>query len=183
MIRVMQWNRLLAVLWVLVFGMVTLRAQSFSVTGSAAKSDSRVWTSTDGKKITAEYLGVLGQSVYLKLDDGSVVPCPLDKISPEDVKYVSAHPLEYRLSWQAWPSQLPLAGVNVKREPKEGDMFVYTTQKFRFLTKANLGEPLMKDLAQIFEQTYDLHSKSPFGVLSEPVNNYGSSAEFVLILV
>ena len=165
-------TRLLAVCCVLTLGVILLRAQTGSPTGKPFPSDSRVWTSTDGKKITAEYLGVLDQSVYLKLGSGNVIPCPLDKISEADVKFIKDHPLEYRLSWQAWPVQLPLRMVEVRREPKQDNLFVYSTQKFRFYTNANFSDSLMKDVAQIFEQTYDLHAHSPFGVLAEPVDKY-----------
>jgi len=163
---------LLDLFWVLALGVVMLHAQTGSPADRQSPSDARVWTSTDGKKITAEYLGVLEQSTYLKLDNGNVVPCPLDKLSPVDIKFVSDHPLEYRLSWQAWTAQLPLRMVEVHREPKQDNLFVYSTQKFRFCTNANFSDNLMKDVAQIFEQTYDLHAHSPFGVLAEPVEKY-----------
>ena len=146
--------------------------------------DLRAWTRTDGKSVTAQYLGVLNQNVYLKLADGRVVPCPLSSLSSEDGAFVKAHPMTYRANWQAWPASIPMISISVRGEPVPGGKVVYTTRKFRFSSDVDIGADLMKDLGRVFEMTYDLHSVSPFGILATPNNGfyqaelYGTAANY-----
>lgn len=138
-----------------------------------AKPVVRQWTSTGGKALTAEYLGVQGVNVVLKLPDGKITPIPLFKLSEADNTFVSANSFTYQEPWQAWPaeSHLAIPTVEVKESPGERGFFVYTTAHFRFRSDVNLGTTLMKDLARVFELTYQLHTKSPFGILAKPENN------------
>ena len=131
---------------------------------------SREWTSVDGKKITAEFLGVQGTSVALKVAGGQVSLVPLVKLSADDNAFIRKNSFVYHPVWQAWPPDTDYAmrNVPVKEEPGMANSFIYTTPHFRFRSDVNLGTPLMKDLAQVFELTYSLHTKSPFGILAQP---------------
>ena len=139
-------------------------------TTAGSKPIVREWTSVDGKKISAEYLGLQGNNVALKLQSGKLSMIPLARLSPEDNTFTREHALAYHVAWQAWPPDADYAmqNVPVKEAPGEGGTFVYTTPHFRFRSDVNLGTPLMKDLARVFELTYHLQSKSPFGILAKP---------------
>ncbi|MEO5915928.1 MAG: hypothetical protein ABIS50_16960 [Luteolibacter sp.] len=140
------------------------------------KSPPREWTSTDGRKITATYLGVQNASVALRLPGGKITFVPTSKFSAEDNAFVQANLFDYRAAWQAWPpeSKEAMALVPVdedKNDPKFPGAFIYKTPHFRFIADVNLGTALMKDLARVFELTYHLHSTSPLGTLAKPENN------------
>ena len=131
---------------------------------SPAKPVARQWTSTGGKARTAEYLGIQGVNVMLKLADGKITAIPLFKLSDADNAFVKANHFQYYEAWRAWPAdaQMSISMVEVKESPRAAGTFVYTTRHFRFRSNVDLGTALMKDLARVFELTYHLHSKSPF---------------------
>ena len=142
---------------------------------SQPKPQLREWTNLEGKTLTAEYLGVQGANVVLKLSDGKVTPVPLLKFSKADAAFVKQNPLEYHEPWPAWSEwpaevQCPMSFVDVKPSTAGAGSYAYTTEHFRFRSNVNLGIALMKDLAKGFELTYYLHSKSPFGILAQPDN-------------
>ena len=133
--------------------------------------NTREWTSLDGTKITADYLGVQGEStVVLKLANGKISFVPLAKLSVNDNFFVGHNRIGYYPPWRGWPRDAGLssAGLSVNEVHAESGSFIYTTQHFRFDCDVNLGTQLMKDLARVFELTYDLDSKSPFGILAKP---------------
>lgn len=143
----------------------------FSICVSSAQSPSlRNWTSAEGKSIQAEYLGVKGDSVALRLQDGKVSFVPLARLSPSDNAFVAKNKLPYLARWNGWPAEagMMLKYPDVTEEKKNKDSTVYTTPKFRFHCDVNLGATLMNDLARIFELTYHLNENSPFGVLAKP---------------
>ncbi|MCW1923670.1 DUF1570 domain-containing protein [Luteolibacter arcticus] len=130
----------------------------------------RVWTNTGGKKITAEYLGIRGADVALRLPGGKISFVPLAGLSTADNVFVKANRLDYHEKWQTWPANASQAmpGLMVAEETGAAGTFIYTTNNFRFHCDVNLGATLMKDLARTFELTLQLHAKSPFGVLAKP---------------
>ena len=133
----------------------------------------REWSNTEGKKITAEYLGVRGDSIIVRMSGKRVVAIPLSKLSDADKAFVSSRPLVYQEEWLSWPedAETPVKIVDVTETKADGQNYVYQTSHFRFQVDGNLGTPLMKDLAQVFELTYSLHTKSPFGLLAKPKND------------
>jgi len=161
-------NRYFSVCCVLIFVATASWGQQAPL--SAAKPVVRQWTSSEGKALTAEYLGVQGVNVMLKLPDGKITPIPLFKLSDADNAFVKANSFKYYQAWQAWPTDayMSIPAVEVKESPGDAGAFVYTTPHFRFRANVNLGSALMKDLARVFELTYQLHSKSPFGILAKP---------------
>lgn len=130
----------------------------------------REWTSTEGKVITAEYLGVKGTDAMLKLAGGRVVGVPLVKLSVTDNAYVRENLRPYLPPWTGWPSEAssPIASIAVSETKSETGDFVYETSHFRFHVDGNLGAPLMKELARVFELTYSLQANAPFGLLAKP---------------
>jgi len=130
----------------------------------------REWTSTGEAALRAEFLGVQGENVVLRLPDGNITLIPLLKLTNADSAFVKENHFEYHVAWQGWPTdaQVAVPVVEVKESIAAADAFVYTTAHFRFRSNVHLGTALMQDLAKVFELTYDLHTKSPFGILSKP---------------
>lgn len=57
-----------------------------TMTSAEPGSDSNevhTWTNFEGKTLKAAYIGVDGSNVLLKMEDGSQIPYPYDKLSPE----------------------------------------------------------------------------------------------------
>ncbi len=136
----------------------------------------REWTSTDGKKITAAYVGVKNDNVALQLANGKTTFVPVSRLSAEDNAYLRANQFDYREAWQTWPAKSRQAMALVSVTEDKGDAsfpgaFVYKTPHFRFVSDVDLGTALMKDLARVFELTYHLQAVSPLGTLAEPVGN------------
>ena len=136
----------------------------------AKPSATRVWTNTNGKQLTAEYLGIRGNEVALKLPGGKISFVPLGSLSTEDNAFVKANRLDYHEKWVAWPpgASQSMPGLTVAEEAGSAGNFIYTTRNFRFHCDVNLGATLMKDLARTFELTLQLHDNSPFGILAKP---------------
>lgn len=132
----------------------------------------RVWTNISGQQITAEYLGIRGMEVALRIAGGKVSFVPMANLSAADIAFVKENRLDYHEEWRAWPSSAGQAmqSILVKEEAGKQGKFSYTTQHFRFECDVNLGPTLMQDLARTFELTYRLHEKSPFGILAKPQN-------------
>lgn len=82
------------------------------------------------------------------------------------------------LSKPSWPLTLtaPDGLTNadyVERESKEGH-HVYRSRRFQYILHASrqLNPALMKEVARVFEGTYELLSQSPWGVQAQPVDGY-----------
>ena len=144
----------------------------------ASSNGAREWTSSDGKKIIAEFLGVQDQNVMLKLAGDKILPCPISKLSETDQAFLRNHSLSYHANWTGWPRLIPFINVEVSEVPAKDGNFIYTTRKFRFTTDANLGNALMKDLAKVFEATYELQLKAPLGLQASPVDGFYQSDLF-----
>ena len=139
---------------------------------TTVESTVREWTNLNGRKFTADYLGIQGSNVVLKLTNGTVTQVPLLKPSTADNEFINLNPIEYHVPWQGWPKETagPPMRAEVTEEPAGNGSFVYTTRNFEFHSDANLGTLHMADLAWVFELTYELHAKSPFGILTTTEN-------------
>ena len=149
---------------------VLIAAFPLGMASGQTATAAREWSNTEGKKITAEYLGSRNGSVVIRMADGKIANIPLAKLSDADKAFVRDNPLAYQEAWKSWPLDVEATTASVDvTETRSGDgVFVYETPHFRFVVDGNLGAPLMKDLAQVFELTYALHTKSPFGILAKP---------------
>lgn len=158
-------------------------------TPAATATAAREWTSSDGKKITAVYLGVEGANVALRLPTGKVLLIPATRFSAEDNAFVRAHQFDYHAAWATWTndSRRTMQSVVVQEDKEDGarlKAFVYKTPHFRFISEVNLGTALVKDLARVFELTYNLHTVSPLNKVTRPDGQlfdaklYGSLASY-----
>ena len=130
----------------------------------------REWTNTEGRKISADYLGTQGLNVVLKKADGKIVSIPVTTLSGADRTFIQANALVYQEEWKSWPVSIEKDSPTVRvTETKAAEgKYTYETPHFRYTVDGNLGGVLMKDLAYVFELTYFLNSQSPFGVLATP---------------
>ncbi|MBL9132147.1 MAG: hypothetical protein JNG86_13170 [Verrucomicrobiaceae bacterium] len=97
----------------------------------------------------------------------AVVSAPVTPLKPMQV-----------LSKPTWPQTLtaPDGLTNadyVERESKQGH-HVYRSRRFQYILHAYfpLNPALMKEVARVFEGTYELLSQSPWGVQAQPVDGY-----------
>jgi hypothetical protein len=146
-----------------------------SATAQPTAGNAREWTSTDGKQISAVYLGIQDGNVALRLSNGKVCFVPASRFFAEDNAFVRANQFDYRAAWEAWPTESKRIFQEVPvQQDKEGsklrNAFVYKMPHFRFTSDVNLGTHLMKDLAMVFELTDKMQKYSPLGTLAEPEN-------------
>ncbi|VGO14446.1 hypothetical protein PDESU_03008 [Pontiella desulfatans] len=52
------------------------------------QAEMRVWTSTDGKTVEAEFVSVMGDKLVLKTEKGKTVKIPVAQMSPEDLEFI-----------------------------------------------------------------------------------------------
>ncbi len=89
-------------LWVAALIGSTCLGWSQPATTDVSKPIVREWTSVDGKKISAEYLGIQGDNVALKLQGGKLSMIPLVRLSAQDKTFTREHALAYHPAWQAF---------------------------------------------------------------------------------
>lgn len=165
---------------------------------AAFSAETRSWTDAQGNQTQAVLRGFDGGEVLLQTAAGKTLRVPLKNLSAEDQSYVvlnitslvdpsfsapagssvaAAAPAPI-LTKATWPSTLtaPDGLTNadyVERESKEMH-HVYRSRRFEYVLHAvdPLTPALMKEVARVFEGTYELLSQSPFGVQAQPVDGY-----------
>ncbi|MGI8602550.1 MAG: hypothetical protein ACR2OZ_06075 [Verrucomicrobiales bacterium] len=136
-----------------------------------AQEAARVWTSTDGKNVSATLVGADVGNVKLKLPNGSIATLPVARLSEADQQHVAE-----------WIKKQPLkvvipevvgvdAGqikVEVLKEDAEKREFVYRTPHFEFESQGKLAGSLMKEVARDFEATFELLKALPWAIDPRP---------------
>jgi len=151
----------------------------------------RSWTdSTSGRKVDAEFAGMQGDSVLLKLANGQTLPFPLMRLSADDQAFVKTLATG---GGGAPASSAPAAGVEAKRVPVEKRVwpatvvvparsieiaavtesaaerkYVYQSEAFEFTSQAKLAGSVMKEVARTFEATRSLVDSLPWGIVCRP---------------
>jgi hypothetical protein len=67
----------------------TILVAAISATIFVSAAEYRVWQDVNGRKVEAVFKGIEGDQVNLGLEDGKVLPFPLEKLSPADRKWVA----------------------------------------------------------------------------------------------
>jgi hypothetical protein len=130
----------------------------------------REWTSADGKKISGLMLGTEGDSVAMRLSSsGKVSKIPLTRLSAADRDFVAKQGWPLPKPWIKWPSDIKIGigDIQVQGEIVDGRS-IYRTKHFEIISEAELGQLVIKDVARIFEGTYQLLAASPWGILARP---------------
>ena len=153
--------------------------------GAAALGAPRSWTDVSGRKVEADFAGMQGDSVLLKLANGQTVPFPLARLSAEDQAFaktqtagapvttvepssataeVSRVPVEKRV----WPENVAVSAKSVEIAPVTENAaerkYVYRSEAFEFTSQAKLAGSVMKEVARTFEATKSLIEALPWGI-------------------
>lgn len=141
----------------------------------------RSWTSTDGRKIEAAFVGIQGDSVKIRMENGSTFDVPLARLSPEDQTYArsqaaapaattSASPGTPAAS-KTWPRTLSLPDkpeVVVVKEDAGANEYVYRSPHYEFQCDSKLGANVVREFGRIFESTWMLNCVLPLDLKPQP---------------
>jgi len=148
----------------------------FMFAGDAA--DQRAWVDDQGREVLAVFSGMSddGESVLLKLEDGSVVPFPLARFSQACQFYVKLA-IEAPTLWQAggveynfdspWPDMVGFREdleIEVIREDRASGEFVYESLNFRYISDVRLSPSVVRGFALLFEATHEFCKAMPIGM-------------------
>lgn len=161
---------------------------------TAFSADVRPWTDARGNQTQAVLRGFDGGDVLLQNAEGKTLRVPIKNLSADDQGHVVLHistlidpsaspisstPLPVSVPVMArttWPASLtaPDGLTNadyVELQSKPG-RHLYRSRRFEYVLHAQdkLTPAVMKDVARVFEGTYELLSQSPLGVQAQPVN-------------
>lgn len=161
---------------------------------------SRTWTRKDGKTVQAELIGFDAGQVLLRTADGQIARPPIDQLSANDQTYVVLN-IDQQLGpavraqpdspassvasasstpvyAKTWPTTLTapdgLSDARYMESVSKPGSFVYRSRRFEYIahSMSPLNVAVMKDVARVFEGTFELLSRSPIGVQAEPVDGF-----------
>ena len=157
-----------------------------------APQGSRVWTDVAGRTVEAEYAGMQGDNVLLKLaSSGQTVPVPLARLSAPDAEYLKKlpgfaappaqaqtapalpnDPARVPVEKRTWPQTIdvPARSIEIKviSESVAQRRYVYQSEAFEFTSQAKLAGSVMKEVARAFEATRALVNALPWGIVCRP---------------
>lgn len=142
----------------------------------------RTWTSSDGRQIQASLVSASGDSVKIRLTNGSEAVVPLTRFSAEDQAYVKtqatappAAPVpaatDGSAALQTWPRTVALADrpeIVVVREDEEKKEFVYRSPHYEFVCDSKLGANVVREFGRMFEATWLLNCQLPLNLQPKP---------------
>ncbi|MDA0813503.1 MAG: SHD1 domain-containing protein [Verrucomicrobia bacterium] len=149
-------------------GLTTLLTASLLAGSSVA--DERVWTDTQGRKLTAQLLGIESQKARLRLASGKESQVDLEKLSPEDLHYIQQWKAQ-RPERITWPEEIDVrekVTVTPVREDADAREFVYRTEHFEFHSDEKIAGSLIKDFSLAFEATLAAIAALPLNLKPEP---------------
>ncbi len=128
-----------------------------------ASAESRTWTNTSGKTITAEFVSADKTSVTIQLPNKKTTQIPLNSLSPEDRAWIEEQNKPGQPNFSApWPDEAEVSEeFDVKTVENGPDKYIYETPHFRFTCDARIGSGVIKRLAFIFEGTYEANRVLP----------------------
>ncbi|MBK8036050.1 MAG: hypothetical protein IPK22_02790 [Verrucomicrobiaceae bacterium] len=162
---------------------------------AAFSAEMRPWTDAQGNQTQAVLRGFDGGEVLLQNAAGKTLRVPIKNLSADDQSYVvlnittlvdpsfaapkvapaAVGPILTKSSWPATltaPDGLTNADY-VEQKSKPGS-HLYRSRRFEYVLNAQekLNPVVMKEVARVFEGTYEMLSQSPFGVQAQPVDGY-----------
>lgn len=162
---------------------------------TAFSAEPRPWTDAQGNQTQATLRGFDGGDVLLQTAAGKTLRVPIKNLSADDQSYVvlnitslvdpafsapatSAAPAAPILSKATWPGTLTapdgLTNADYVEQQSKPGRHLYRSRRFEYVLNAQdkLTAAVMKDVARVFEGTYELLSLSPFGVQAQPVDGF-----------
>ncbi len=124
---------------------------------AAAEPVARVWTHTDGRKLTAALLGIEFETVVLRSSEGAPLTMPLTQLSEGDQSFLRAWQRE-RLPEAAlppvvWPGEISAGTVALSAPVREEERWVMNTVNYHFICETELATSAVQDLASVGEAT------------------------------
>ncbi len=151
-----------------------------------AMAEMRAWTDSSGRKVQAEFAGMQGDSVLLKLSADKTIPYPVARLSAADQAFIQAQsqtpvasadtqqPTRTPIEKRTWPAtvEVPAKSVEIAAvsESAADRKFVYRSAAFEFTSQAKLAGSVMKEVARTFEATKTLVEALPWGIVCRPPN-------------
>jgi len=151
----------------------------------------RTWTDNQGRKIEAEFSGINDGHVMLVMSGGQEYKFPIEKLSPDDQKWVAdnaqaADNAELADSGEnsgaqkgqrsvimrgdgpkaesSWPQKVEIDGtpeVEVVKEDGDSKQYVYRSKHYEFHSDIRLSKSVVREFSRIFEATYLLNCELP----------------------
>ena len=146
----------------------------------------RMWKSTDGRPLEAEFLSLAGEIVKIKGRNGQVFEVPLSRFSAEDQAFAKAQTPAVTAATTApsatsaektWPRAVGLDDkpeVTVVKEDAATKEFIYRSPHYEFVCDSRLGGNVVREFGRMFEATYLLNCKLPLDLkpTPEPLREY-----------
>ncbi len=157
--------------------------------GFLPAAEMRTWTDVQGRKIQASLTNTTADGVTLKLADGREVPYPLEKLSPEDRKYVeqAKASLPQNLPGKEpddiskkfnftdpWPERVKFSEdpeILTIEEKAEEKKFIYESANYRYVCDVRLSKTVVKGFAVLFEATHLYCRTLPLAINGGPKIN------------
>ncbi|MDZ4402086.1 SHD1 domain-containing protein [Prosthecobacter sp.] len=143
----------------------------------------RIWTSTDGRKIDAAFVALEGDGVKIRMANGSTFTVPLARLSAEDQAFAKSQaPASPATSTASSPSGSPAASttwprtvsledkpvVTVIKEDAATKEFIYRSPHYEFQCDSKLGANVVREFGRMFEATYLINSLLPLDFKPQP---------------
>jgi hypothetical protein len=142
----------------------------------------RIWTSTDGRKIDAAFVALEGDGVKIRMANGSTFTVPLARLSAEDQAFAKGQtttppataatsPSGVPAASTAWPRTVSLEDrpeVTVVKEDAATKEFIYRSPHYEFQCDSKLGANVVREFGRIFESTWLLNCMLPLDLKPTP---------------
>ncbi|MBB5039815.1 SHD1 domain-containing protein [Prosthecobacter dejongeii] len=151
---------------------------------SQAQAAPRDWTDDTGRKVQAEFAGMQGDSVLLRVSPEKTIPFPLARLSAEDQAFIKAQsaapvapptaadPKRLPIEQRTWPQNVEVPArsveISVVSESVAERKYVYQSEAFEFTSQAKLAGSVMKEVARTFEATRSVVEALPWGIVCRP---------------
>jgi len=139
-----------------------------------AVAELRTWVDDQGREVRASYAGMEegGQSVRLKMDDGRLIPFPLERLSSACQAYtkdlLERPSMDPKYNFDSdWPDIIGFREdpeIEIVREDAATGEFVYESMNFRYVSNVRLTRTLVRGLALLFEATHLYCQAMPIGM-------------------
>lgn len=128
------------------------------------------WTSTDGRKMEAGFVGMDGEGVKVRMANGSTITVPLARLSAEDQAFAKSQAPAPAAS-KTWPRTVALEDkpeVTVVKEDAEKREFIYRSPHYEFQCDSKLGANVVREFGRMFEATYLINNLLPLDFQPKP---------------
>ena len=158
-------------------GFVLAGVMAFASINASTAAELRMWVDEQGREVRASFAGITsdGESVNLKLENGSSIPFPIARLSEDcqvyakeaaAVKAARADEPEYNFD-SDWPQLVGFREdpeIEIIREDADSNEFIYESLNFRYIADARLSRSVVRGFALLFESTHEFCQAMPIGM-------------------